>query len=77
MIAIGKIGIWFAHNSMSITESVAFAQKVETCGYGALWIPEAVGREPEPRDVPCGMLVPLLPCEMVGDFERMPMMLCS
>jgi probable F420-dependent oxidoreductase len=46
MIAIGKIGIWFAHNAMSIAESVAFAQKVEACGYGALWIPEAIGREP-------------------------------
>src|SRR5437899_1200413 len=46
MIAIGKIGIWFAHNAMSSAESVAFAQKVEACGYGALWIPEAIGREP-------------------------------
>jgi alkanesulfonate monooxygenase SsuD/methylene tetrahydromethanopterin reductase-like flavin-dependent oxidoreductase (luciferase family) len=46
MISIGKIGIWFAHSAMSIAESVAFAQKVEACGYGALWIPEAVGREP-------------------------------
>ena len=46
MIAIGKIGIWFAHNAMSIAESVAFAQKVEACGYGTLWIPEAIGREP-------------------------------
>src|SRR5437773_4074369 len=46
MIAIGKIGIWFSHNAMSIAESVAFAQKVEDCGYGALWLPEAVGREP-------------------------------
>jgi len=31
---------------MSIAESVAFAQQVEACGYGALWIPEAIGREP-------------------------------
>jgi probable F420-dependent oxidoreductase len=46
MIKIGKIGIWFNHNAMPIDESVAFAQKVEACGYGALWIPEAVGREP-------------------------------
>src|SRR5438132_12185707 len=46
MIAIGKIGIWFAHNAMSSAESVAFAQKVEACGYGALWMPEAIGREP-------------------------------
>jgi probable F420-dependent oxidoreductase len=43
---IGKLGIWFAHNAMSLTESVAFARQVETYGYGALWIPEAIGREP-------------------------------
>ncbi|MFQ5849066.1 MAG: TIGR03620 family F420-dependent LLM class oxidoreductase [Candidatus Binatia bacterium] len=46
MIDIGRIGIWFGHNAMSVDESVAFAQQVEACGYGALWIPEAVGREP-------------------------------
>jgi len=46
MINMGKLGIWFSHNPMSIAESVAFAQQVEACGYGALWIPEAIGREP-------------------------------
>lgn len=46
MIDIGKIGIWFSHNAMPIADSVAFAQQVEACGYGALWIPEAIGREP-------------------------------
>ena len=46
MINIGKLGIWFSHNPLSIAESVAFAQQVEACGYGALWIPEAIGREP-------------------------------
>ena len=46
MINIGRIGVWFWQNNLSIEESVAFAQKVESFGYGALWIPEAVGREP-------------------------------
>lgn len=46
MIDIGKLGIWFSHNPLSITESVAFAQQVEAYGYGALWVPEAIGREP-------------------------------
>src|SRR5215470_15870915 len=46
MTTLGKIGIWFAHNAMSLADSVALAKKVEACGYGALWIPEAVGREP-------------------------------
>jgi probable F420-dependent oxidoreductase len=43
---LGKLGIWFSLNSLSMADSVAFAQRVEACGYGALWIPEAVGREP-------------------------------
>src|SRR5216683_6860598 len=43
---IGKVGIWFFLDGMNAAESVAFAQKVEKLGYRALWIPEAVGREP-------------------------------
>ena len=46
MVTLGKLGIWFAHNAMSLADSVAFAQKVEASGYGALWVPEAIGREP-------------------------------
>ena len=46
MISIGKIGIWLNHNPLPIKDSVAFAQKVEACGYGALWINEAIGRDP-------------------------------
>lgn len=43
---IGKYGVWFFYDGMSAEQSAAFAQKVEKAGYGALWIPEAVGREP-------------------------------
>jgi probable F420-dependent oxidoreductase len=43
---IGKIGIWFFLDGMKAADSVAFARQVEKHGYGALWIPEAVGREP-------------------------------
>lgn len=43
---IGKIGIWFFLDGMNAADSVAFARKVEKHGYGVLWIPEAVGREP-------------------------------
>ena len=46
MIDIGKIGIWFSHNDMPLNDSIHFARKVEDGGYGALWIPEALGREP-------------------------------
>jgi probable F420-dependent oxidoreductase len=43
---IGKIGIWFFLDAMSAAQTVEFARKVEKLGYGAMWIPEAVGREP-------------------------------
>src|SRR5712692_1826739 len=43
---IGKVGIWFFLDTMTAPESARFAQTVEKAGYKALWIPEAVGREP-------------------------------
>lgn len=43
---IGKIGIWFFLDAMSAAQTVEFARMVEKLGYGAMWIPEAVGREP-------------------------------
>jgi probable F420-dependent oxidoreductase len=43
---IGKIGVWFFLDAMTAAESVEFARSAEKLGYGALWIPEAVGREP-------------------------------
>ncbi|MGH7988251.1 MAG: TIGR03620 family F420-dependent LLM class oxidoreductase [Candidatus Binataceae bacterium] len=43
---IGKLGIWFFLDSMTAADSVEFAQTSERLGYGAMWIPEAVGREP-------------------------------
>jgi probable F420-dependent oxidoreductase len=43
---IGKYGVWFFLDAMNAAQGVQFAQKVEKLGYSALWIPEAVGREP-------------------------------
>ena len=43
---IGKVGVWFFLDGMPAPESAKFAQTVEKAGYRALWIPEAVGREP-------------------------------
>ncbi len=43
---ISKYGIWFFYDGMAAPESAALARKVEKLGYSALWIPEAVGREP-------------------------------
>jgi alkanesulfonate monooxygenase SsuD/methylene tetrahydromethanopterin reductase-like flavin-dependent oxidoreductase (luciferase family) len=46
---IGKTGIWFFLDAMTAADTAAFAKTVERLGYGALWIPEAVGREPFPH----------------------------
>ncbi len=43
---IGKIGIWFFLDAMPAADTAEFAKKIENLGYRALWIPEAVGREP-------------------------------
>jgi probable F420-dependent oxidoreductase len=43
---IGKVGVWFFLDGMTAPQSLDFARAVEKAGYPALWIPEAVGREP-------------------------------
>lgn len=44
--SIGKLGIWTWLDNYDYPSSFAFAQKAEKLGYGAIWIPEAVGRDP-------------------------------
>jgi probable F420-dependent oxidoreductase len=41
---IGKLGIWASTENMTAGEAASFAKRVEDWGYGALWLPEAVGR---------------------------------
>lgn len=43
---IGRIGVWTRTDGLAIGEAVEFAQRVEALGYGALWIPDAFGRDP-------------------------------
>ena len=43
---ITKHGVWFFYDGMTARQSADFARLVEKLGYGALWIPEAEGREP-------------------------------
>jgi probable F420-dependent oxidoreductase len=42
---IGKIGIWAFLDLVPSAESQDAAREIEDLGFGALWIPEAVGRE--------------------------------
>lgn len=41
---LGKLGVWGMTEGMTAADAAAFAKRVEAWGYGALWIPEAVGR---------------------------------
>ncbi len=41
---IGKLGVWGVTEGMKAADAAAFAARVERWGYGALWLPEAVGR---------------------------------
>lgn len=43
---IGTLGVWTWTDGTPTGQIEAFAQQVEAWGYSALWIPEAVGREP-------------------------------
>ncbi len=43
---IGRLGVWTWLDGMSAEQAAVFAQRIEAWGYTALWIPEAVGREP-------------------------------
>ncbi len=43
---IGRIGVWNRTDGLAIGETAKFAQRVEDLGYGALWIPDAFGRDP-------------------------------
>jgi probable F420-dependent oxidoreductase len=44
-INLTKLGVWATTNGLPAADTAAFAQRVEAWGYGALWTPEAVGRE--------------------------------
>lgn len=43
---IGSRGVWWFTEGMSSADAVAFAQRLESLGYGALWLPETLGRDP-------------------------------
>jgi probable F420-dependent oxidoreductase len=43
---LGKLGVWTWIDHLSAPESADFANQLEAWGYGALWLPEAIGRDP-------------------------------
>ena len=45
-IDLGRLGAWGHLDSLSIDGARAYARRVDELGYGTLWVPETVGREP-------------------------------
>ena len=46
MSILGKLGVWTFFDGMPATAAAATAKRIEAWGYSALWLPEAVGRDP-------------------------------
>jgi probable F420-dependent oxidoreductase len=42
----GRLGVWTWLDAMPASDAVAFTARVAELGYGTLWLPEAVGRDP-------------------------------
>ena len=42
----GKLGVWYFFDGMASAEGAAAAKRIESLGYGTLWIPETVGKSP-------------------------------
>lgn len=43
---LGRLGAWGHLDSLDIDGARAYARRVDQLGYGTLWVPETVGREP-------------------------------
>ncbi len=43
---LGRLGVWTWLEAYSANDCIALAQRLERQGYGALWVPEAFGRDP-------------------------------
>lgn len=43
---LGRLGVWTWMDALPAPQAAEFARQVEAWGYSALWMPEAVGRDP-------------------------------
>jgi probable F420-dependent oxidoreductase len=45
-VDLGRLGVWSHLDSLSIEGARDYARRVDELGFGTLWVPETVGREP-------------------------------
>jgi probable F420-dependent oxidoreductase len=43
---LGRLGVWGHLDSLGAPDVIAYARRAAELGYGTLWVPETVGREP-------------------------------
>jgi len=43
---LGKLGVWYFFDGLSSADAAVAAQRIESLGYSALWLPETVGKSP-------------------------------
>ncbi len=43
---LGKLGVWYFLDGMSAADGATAAKRMEALGYGTLWLPETVGKDP-------------------------------
>jgi probable F420-dependent oxidoreductase len=43
---LGRVGVWGHLDTLPIAAARGYARRVDELGYGTLWVPETVGREP-------------------------------
>ena len=42
----GKLGVWYFLDGLNSADAAATAKRIESLGYGTLWIPESLGKSP-------------------------------
>jgi probable F420-dependent oxidoreductase len=45
-VDLGRLGVWGHLDSLAVDGARDYARRVEELGFGTLWVPETVGREP-------------------------------
>lgn len=43
---LGRLGVWGHLDSLAAPDAISYVRRAEALGYGTLWVPETVGREP-------------------------------
>jgi probable F420-dependent oxidoreductase len=46
LMELGPLGVWYFTDLLPAADAAKFAQRLESLGYSALWVPETTGRNP-------------------------------